>query len=634
MKNAKLYLIIILVNLFISRISFPQEWETINHAHSGITIDFLNSNTGYIGVLVNLTEGNRYAILKTTDKGTSFSAPIWEITSNSDNSRGFAFDMVNELLGFVYVGGYLYKTNNGGNNWTEVFGVSYTQSTLPTIKFFNENLGFITYTQENPTSTNSLEVWRITNNGLNRSRVYQSPADLNVPVITDIAISQTDPNQILMVGYYYNFNVQGQIGQFALTSSNGGGGFGREFVYVPVNTKTTYSNASYLDGSSSEYRILGTEYYGVNDIRNGSYCYYSIEPLSPKYKVSNLTDNIGGLSFVDHDKGYSYIHNKLYKTSNSGVNWNEVYTFSIGSFFNRNSLKAYNDIIYCVEAQGNFLTHKLSTNLNTYFDNLSGSGSLVFDGISYTTPSTQFLRGGNSILSSNNILNPGQGNERIFYKWNNNFMYPSLSNVYFDNSGSTFANYYKTKQLSTNSTAISNPSQTKSVRDTILSGVTATHSIHESMGGIFYSKSTNYGATYQTEETVNLSSIIGASDGNKNASLSVMRNSGSKAPITAVDVNRNVAVVWEKYNPTSGQIEIKLARRVLNTAQNGYEWKSYTDNNGNEYVTSFTASPDFESKPKCFILANQSDLQNWNTSVIIIPHLRPNGSQNKIFASV
>ncbi len=153
------------------------------------------------------------------------------------------------------------------------------------------------------------------------------------------------------------------------------------------------------------------------------------------------------------------------------------------------------------------------------------------------------------------------------------------------------------------------------------------------MGGIFYSKSTNYGATYQTEETVNLSSIIDASDGNKNASLSVMRNFTTEIPITVADVNRNVAVVWEKFNSTTQQIEIKLSRRVLNTAQNGYEWIPYIYN-GHEYVTSFTASSNFESIPKCFILANQNELQNWNTSVIIIPHSRPNGNQHKIFTSV
>jgi hypothetical protein len=632
MKNAKLYILLILVNLFISRISFPQEWESINYAHSGITIDFLNSNTGYIGVLLNLTEGNRYAILKTTNKGTSFSTPIWEITSNSDNSKGFAFDMVNELLGFVYVGGYLYKTTNGGNNWTEVFGVSYTQSALPTIKFFNENLGFITYTQENPTSANSLEVWRITNSGLNRSRVYQSPADLNVPVITDITISQTDPNQILMVGYYYNFNSQGQIGQFALTSSNGGGGFGREFVYVSVSTKTTYSNALYLDGSFTEYRILGTEYYGVNDIRNGSYCYYSIEPLSPKYKVSNLTDNIGGLSFVDHDKGYSYIHNKLYRTSNSGVNWSEIYTFSQGSFFNRNSLKAYNDIIYCVEAQGNFLTHKLSTNLNTNFDNQSTTSSIFFDSTVYPSPSTQYLRGGNCLVYSNlpYIINLNQNDEKIFYKWSNGNMDFSNHNYYFDMSGTTIANYYKTKQLASSPLVISNKSQVYSLKDT-LNGI---NQIYESMGGMFFSKSYNNGNTFKQEEIANYSESISDGNSNKNPSIYEVRdNTQYGRPVTVLDRNKNIVACWERFNQTTGKTEIKVSGRnyTLTPPDTVFLWSRW-NLSGDDIFTSFNSNSNFNSYPKVFAIALSpfSNLGELNTYFLIVPHLRPASNGVKV----
>ena len=624
---------LILISLFFSVTQvFSQEWEATDFGNSGYSIDFLDANTGFIGISIN-DGGYKYKILKTTNKGVTFT-PIWSTATNEYNLQAFAFDMITEQVGYIYIDRTLFRTTNGGIDWVQRFQVDVLESAFPTMKFANENLGFISYTQFpfDASSNTRQRVYRITNGGNQWTISFTS--NTNTPVIKDISINKTDINQIIMVGYYHNYQDQGQIRRYTLTSANAGAGFGVEYDGGAYGTK--FSNVQYLPGSSTFYRIIGSEDYGINDPLTGTYCYDNFEVQNGnKYKISNATYNIGGLSFVDANKGYAYVDNKLYKTTNSGVNWSEVFIFSQGSEpFNRNALTGFNDVVYVVDVIGNLVTHRLPTNLYSYFDNQSSSGSMMFDNTSYNTPSLSYLRGGNSNFSSNNILNTGQGNERIFYKWNNNFMNASLSNIYFDNSGSTFANYYKTKQLSTTSTAISNPSQTKSVRDTTLNGVTATHTIHESMGGIFYSKSTNYGASYQTEETVNLSNIIGASEGNKNASLSLMRNSGSKAPITAADANRNVAVAWEKYNSASGQIEIKLARRVLNTAQNGYEWKSYTDINGNEYVTSFNASSNFESKPKCFILADQNDLQNWNTSVIIIPHLRPNGSQNKIFTSV
>lgn len=623
-------LISIFFLLFLTSNVFSQEWEANDLSHYGLSIDFINANTGFVSVT---TDSNKYRILKTTNKGANFTK-IYEVnytpSGSYANTRGFSFDMITEQLGFVYIERAVYRTTNGGSTWVERCVVANDESYLPMIKFTNENIGFLSYTRNSSFNTSRNKIFKTTNGGSSWDSVFGSATAYSwTPVVKDISVSNSDPNYIIMVGYYRNFNDQGQIRRYTLVSTNGGAGFGVEYDGGAYGTE--FSNVQYLPGSSSSYRIIGTEDYGLLDPNTGTYCYTNYN-ASVKYKISDTASTISGLSFVDANKGYAYIKNKLYKTTNSGVNWSVIYNFDqIPTEMNRNALTAFNDVIYSIDHVGKFVTHKLSTNLYTFFDNQSSSGSLSFDGTSYNTPTQVFLRGGLSTLNAASVLNSGQTNERIFYKWFDNQMYGH--EIYFDSPGNTFSNYYKTKQLSTISSAIGNSSQTKSVRDTTINNITTTHTIHESMGGIFYCKSTNHGASYQREEIVNLRESPGSLDGNKNSFLNVIRSSGGSYAMTVTDANRNVAVTWERYNSQNGKVEINLARRVLNTPQTGYEWESY-EYNGDKLITSFDAPSSYQSTPKCFVIAGPNDTTNPSQLLSIVPHLKYNTNQNKLVCSV
>lgn len=615
--------------LFPFNSSFAQEWETNNFGNYGNNIDFLDANTGFIGMTIN-DNGYKYKILKTTNKGISFT-PIWSISVTEYNQLSFAFDMITAQVGYVYISGTLYRTTNGGNNWVQKFQINNAESAFPTLKFANENLGFISYTPFpfNSTSNTKQKIYRITNGGNQWTIPFTSTSYYNfTPVIKDISISQVDNNNIIMVGFYRNYQDQGQLRRYTLTSNNGGEGFGVEYD-VSIDG-ATFSNVTYLTGSSTQYRIVGTEFYETGNLNNGTYCYDNFEfEYANKYKISNDIYNVGGLSFTDVNKGYAYVDNKLYKTTNSGVNWTSIFTFSQGSEpSNRNALTAFNDIVYAIDVIGNLIVHKLNTNLNTYFDNQPSTYSISFDETNYSTSSNQYLRGGHSLLYSAGIINSGQSNERLFYKWNDNNMNNNNSNFYFDMSGSTIANYYKTKQFSTTSTAISNSGQSKIIKD----GLGALNQIHQSMdGGIFYTKSYNNGSSYKSEEVVNNTAGHSIADGNKNPSLVETRL--YSATSGGYPVNKNITVCWERFNSASGNTEIKAAVRNYNIfSDTSFFWQSWEDVNYSDVFTEFTSSAGYNSNPKIFAIAMDpvNNLGNPSTYFLIIPHLRPSSNGNKI----
>ncbi|MCB0728386.1 MAG: hypothetical protein KDD00_13045 [Ignavibacteriae bacterium] len=639
MKNLKNILSIILLFISYSNTSFSQVWEEQTISSKG-TIDFINPNIGWS--VVSGSQG--YNILRTMNKGISWDS-IYGFSSSS-TSENIAIDLVNINLGFIYFGGEVIKTSNGGQNWITVYNFNTDNdpslnSIRPLIKFVNSDTGYISYTRFD--LIDAIKIFRTTNSGTTwDEKMHYPPAPNRYYKFYDLTFENNNPSIVTFCGYA-GFTTNSDIRYFGARSTNGGETFVAFDGPIASNTyKLKY--ISNLPGQTQNCRMLMVEYRSNSD--RGTYCYDFINGnLGSKFKINDNSDidKVGGFKFIDQNFGYVYIGNELYKTTNSGVNWNVEYTTPPFTGTNRNShfIEAFGDQIFLGTYSGSIYTKKLTTNFQTYFDNQSSPSSIIFDGTQYASPGTQYLRGGYSSLSANGILNPGQSNERIFYKWSDGYFYSNHAagysngfDFYFDMSGTTIANYYKTKQLSEISSAIGKPAQTKSIRDVTVNNVTATHTLHESMGGIFYSKSTDFGLTYQTEETVNLNDSSGTADGNKNASLSVIGNSGSTVPITFYDGNRNVAVVWEKYNPTTGNIEIKLARRILNTQQTGYEWKTYKDNNGNQYVTSFTAAPGFESKPNCFVTSNQIALQHLDSSLIIITYIRPSGSQNKLFASV
>ena len=627
MKN---YILIIIFVSFCKMCLSQTEWETSfggsNFSHTDIS--FVNPNTGYVTGISNTT----IRLLKTTNKGLNWTLINSFFVSNMYQKNSSIF-FKSETIGYISYANKILKFNNGDTSTVFTFP---SASRWHKIRFVDNSTGYALFSRvaESPAYLTEVIIYKTTNGGdnwfsPNQNRLFEQTRSDKYTELRDFDFSRSNPDTIHAVGFTFNGSSFQSVHIF---SSNG---FDNRTVRGDAVPASRFGHVNVIN--NNEIRILGNQGLKINYYGSTSY------PLRYDFGNSNNVPELG-MNFINNEVGYVSLQSgEIMKTTNGGYYWNlELNTTPVTDPFLSSKICNFGEIIYYGSATNHdFYTRKLSTNFQTYFDNQSTPSSIIFDGTQYASPDTQYLRGGYSSLSANGILNPGQSNERIFYKWSDGYFYSyhaaGYSNgfdFYFDMSGTTIANYYKTKQISEISTAIGNPAQTKSIRDVNANNVTATHTIHESMGGIFYSKSTDFGLTYQTEETVNLNDSSGTADGNKNSSLSVIGNSGSTVPITFYDGNRNVAVVWEKYNSATGKIEIKLARRILNVAQTGYEWVTFTDNIGNQYVTAFIAPSNYECKPNCFITSDQTQLQQWNTSPIIVTYLRPDGSQNKLIASV
>ena len=70
-------------------------------------------------------------VIKTTDGGST-----WQTIFTMPSGYLFGMDFLNTNYGFI-TGYKTYKTNDGGNNWTEIYG-----KTNQDIQFFSENIGY------------------------------------------------------------------------------------------------------------------------------------------------------------------------------------------------------------------------------------------------------------------------------------------------------------------------------------------------------------------------------------------------------------------------------------------------------------------------------------------------------------
>lgn len=145
-----------------------QSWITINSNldfecfNGGINSDlFINSLIGYcLG-----KQGQDYKFFKTTDGGISWTS-IYDWGSSSSvffsNSRLKFFD---EMNGYVYYADKFFKTSNGGLNWTST-QIAPLAFGFNDIFFLNQSTGWIILTEQEPTVYTRNYVYKTNNGGV------------------------------------------------------------------------------------------------------------------------------------------------------------------------------------------------------------------------------------------------------------------------------------------------------------------------------------------------------------------------------------------------------------------------------------------------------------------------------------
>ncbi len=612
--------IILLILIVLNSVCFAQDYQWQNSyisvSQENIrSLSFINPNTGWVGLNIPNTNSR---VLKTTNKGNSFSEVFKYsnyFTTNMSYNVGVCF--LNESIGFISTGDKIFKTANGGGSWSPVFTFP-NRNLSSAIKFADANTGYTSYS-----TTYSISLYKTIDGG-NSWQVIPSldnvfSVNSSNTDITDISCSQNDINKVALSGVYNNpkdpYTIQYS---FIIKSDNG-------FQSYPTIWK--FQNV----GKLAHVKILPN-----NELRTfgmkGIYIPYGDNGASLIFDMGTTNDLVlqTGMSFSDQNLGFAVSYDgKIWRTTNSGYNYiNEANSGIPTPWSSR--MNSFNEIAY-FGASGNIFTRTLGMNLSILYDNVNSSGSFSFDGSNKnipTSPTYYYLKGGKSLLEAPPILNENQTDERIFYSWNDGSMNYYNNNFYFDNNGDIKASY-KTKLKADNQWAINNANQTKAIRDTNTVSNGIIHQVHESIGGIFYSRSTNGGTNFSREEIVNYDQSSKNAFGNKNPSITIKRRDGH--PLTIVDQNRNLAIVWERFNQSTGKTDILIADRVLDIPQTGYEWKKYEDGYGNNIFASFNSTAEFQSTPKIFV---SSPLTSINSSIIIVPHLEPNGNNKKVVITV
>ncbi len=604
-------------------------------------MSFANESVGYIIGVYLVYENNNYVndkyyIFKTTNGGVSWTKK-WDNNGNlfPYNSPRASISFVNPSVGYFNIGLYSYKTTNGGDSW----------QALSTNNMTNIDNVISFYQTDNYALTNIGYLIKKYNSNVYKYNSSNQQFELNNTFsgisLTDVEVSRINPDYIYVCGYkYYSTN---DYRPYLAKSTNGGQG------WLPI-----LNGSSVYDGVDKLYKLSVVSIYNSDIVKvsgnNGLLEYNTYEnALSKKcswgyYNLISFGDNSNGF-YLKYDAGGANddpeenmtAASELYVTTDGGATWTIDYSMNTTGYFLRTSNKffTHGKIAYITKSgspDATFLGRKLSENFYTKIDNISTSGSFTLNSSTINTPSSNNIRGGVMNAQTNSSLNNGQS---IFYRWSNYGSYQnsdSYYNLLLDNDVTT---YYKTKSVSNSLDAISNISNetkssppTRGIKDTIISNnPTIIHSIHESMGGIFYTRSTDDGANFSQEEVVDYTTTPEFLQ-NKNSYLNVLRLYGSLNPITATDQYNNAVVAWERYNPASQKVEISMSRRFRDPYLYNIEWKRYTDERSNPIFKMFSAASDFKSYPKIFAIAINVNEDVKNT-ILYIPHLEPYSTNQK-----
>jgi hypothetical protein len=557
-------------NIYISEPSFPTAdvGFVISSSYNG---DFFNSK-----------------LFKTTNKCSSWDE-MWTVPSNSSSNFGVYFIDVN--TGFIAkkTTGILphtiitYKTTNGGYTWNnagQIGNLNYPVNDL-SMDFVNQNTGYL---------WNGLYIYKTTDGSNNWFQIFNEPTN-DFSEITGFAVSRSEYNNIY-IGGYRDFPPNNNPVLFK--STNGGDNF--------IVIENGYNNNSPVHGINSLSLINNEDLYCGSYGGLGKLINNNLELISGIYSnhksIVKFTNNYLGVIYGE----LGGTANSISTTSDGGNTW--ITGMSLGqakinNFSNAGDViyGSYRDPSMPINTQSTFITsRKINLYLTYAYDNIpcNYSGGISADENMYNTPDYYDLRGGT--IKFHIWYRTLNGGDQIFYKWQNNRMSnyygPDEQSDYIILSGSNIIANCKTKFKTTSVSALTPNSQVKAVKDT--NGTI--NLLYESMGGIFFTRSTDNGINFFTEENVNYSPTEYSADGNYNPCLAEIKP--FSLVYQPVYYERNVAAVWERREGSS--IKIRFSER-LNPEPAPLNWIYPVD-----LVTLTNVPENFKANPKLFMVKSEN----------------------------
>lgn len=639
-----------------------------NQEDMKLYVDFINADFGY-AVNWDLPGNGTMTIYKSTNKGVN-----WSLVGNLGSvvsQIGPIIKFIDENIGFLICATklsneqdeiYVYKTTNGGLNWYQWSNYFHNyhwghwgEPAFFSLDFKSTSLAYLSTESAVYKSTDLFQTWDTV--------LHWNPNQMFL--IHGFNASSTDNNK-MFAGSGTSYGWMNSYPWINVTTNGGNNwtiynGSSTDFGAVwSMDLCKNSNNEDYIKfiGPSSSYRPNT-----ISKFENGNFNVIS--------KFSNQFPNLYGafvVSFMNSNDGILNIGEmenlnvpyKIIGTSDGGLTWNSTpeYISDVGTIINEIPFFKCNDVRLST-GYGNNSTFLLIRTINA---NLFAKSDYTEANTTSTIMNLyDYVNDPNNNVSVPNNLNVSGGKQNVqvfssnennlFYKWNSglysyNPLNPQLENYYVDKNGEGIIANFKTKQKSTTSTAFSNPSATSNSPQTrMIKDYNGNISqVHESMGGIFFSRSTNNGANWMTEEVVNGGTEYyngfpseNTTENNSYPSICELTTLYYMDPYTSTNSGINVASAWQRYNTNTGKIELRAAFRQQNGSD--YFWRKYGNNinnfgNNNGIIKEFNVSNSgYVSKPS--IISSWEDFGSGQINtpfhyMILIPHLEPSSSSGNM----
>ena len=333
-------------------------WSLVLTANS--TLRDLDFATNTLGFAVGLNG----KIFKTTNGGD-----LWNQISSQTLNQLFCIDMLDSLNGIVGGGNYLGKTSNGGINWV-VQNIVYQNifSQIVDVSFINNDVIYAL-------SATDYRIYKTINGGQNWTEEIIIPSKVGI----DRQISFIDVNTGIMTSN------EGLIRK----TTDGGITWNVNYSYQPRYSEIGLlygciflsSNTAFISGSGG--RVIKST--------NGGDNWFTTTGGSQNY-LSNF--------FINPNTGFTVgTDGKILKTTNTGVNWTEKQS---------NSIQRLREVDFPSLVTGYICgdtgTVLKSTDAGESWFDISPGGMNNFFGLDFIDEQTGYLSGGNSarILKTTN----------------------------------------------------------------------------------------------------------------------------------------------------------------------------------------------------------------------------------------
>ncbi|MDQ3020419.1 MAG: T9SS type A sorting domain-containing protein [Bacteroidota bacterium] len=302
--------------------------------------------------------GSLGRILKSTNDGKNW------ISNKANVSNGFGYiNFINEMTGIACSYGYnsctMYKTSNGGVNWSIQARDTIINSIFST-DFVDLNTGYKVGGNSNLIS----RIYKTTNGGINWIRQT---------IQTSVTISDVDfidANRGIVCG----------MGGLIAKTSNGG------LTWQITNSGGPHwqSAICYIDNNNC---ISGNSEGEVYKSTNGGNSWF--------ISATNIGISINSISFSDHLTGYIGA-NGVFKTTDGGYNWTNILTGVVS-----HDLKFYNSNIGFVSAYDGRVYRTTNGGLS-WINESYISNTLNFHSYCFIDPETVYMLGSNLLFKTKN----------------------------------------------------------------------------------------------------------------------------------------------------------------------------------------------------------------------------------------